>query len=65
VGAEALKAELGRKTVGEYIARHVDLYRKVGSGSVPKIMFPKSTMTGEVGSISSLQAAIEREFAGL
>ncbi|MFN8705196.1 MAG: DsbA family protein, partial [Planctomyces sp.] len=48
VGAEALKAELGRKTVGEYIARHVDLYRKVGSGSVPKIMFPQSTMTGEV-----------------
>jgi protein-disulfide isomerase/uncharacterized membrane protein len=65
VGAEVLKAELSRKTVGEYIARHVDLYRKVGSGSVPKIMFPKSTMTGEVGSVSSLQAAIEREFAGL
>jgi protein-disulfide isomerase len=62
VGREALQKELSRKTVGEYIARHVELYKKVGSGSVPKIMFPKSTMTGEVGSTSSLQMAIQREF---
>lgn len=62
VGAPALQKELSRKTVSEYISRHVELYRKVGSGSVPKLMFPKSTMTGEVGSVSSLQSAIQREF---
>lgn len=63
VGAEALKKELSQKTAAEYISRHVELYRKVGSGSVPKLLFPKSAMTGEVGSVNALVQSIEREFA--
>ncbi len=63
VGKEALVKELNQKTASEYISRHVELYRRVGSGSVPKLLFPKSTMTGEVGSVSAISQAIDREFA--
>ena len=61
VCAEQLQNELARRTVGEYISRHVELYQKVGSGSVPKLLFPRSVMTGEVSSATALTQMIERE----
>ena len=64
VGAQELKAELDKKVAAEYIKRHVELYRRVGSGSVPKIMFPNATMTGAVHSTTTLCSRIERELAG-
>ncbi len=48
VGAEKLKKELASGVPAKYIARHVDLYVKVGSGSVPKMMFSTSAVNGEV-----------------
>ncbi len=65
VGKDLLQKELSQKTASEYISRHVELYRKVGAGSVPKLLFPKSSMTGEVNSLSAISRAIEREFPGL
>lgn len=64
VGKDLLQKELSQKTASEYISRHVELYRKVGAGSVPKLLFPKSSMTGEVNSLSAISRAIEREFPG-
>ena len=61
VGKAELTAELARPHAGDYIKRHIDLYKKVGRGSVPKLMFPKSTMTGEVSSTRTLCRTIERE----
>lgn len=61
VGKEALTAELALPHAGNYLAKHVELYKRVGSGAVPKIMFPRSTMTGQVSSPSTLVSAIERE----
>lgn len=63
VGAEQLKKELGRPTADAYISKHVELYKRVGRGSVPKLMFPGATLTGEVSSSSTLCKTIERELA--
>lgn len=64
VGKEKFARVYASKTPGEYIKRHVDLYEKVGKGSVPKLLFPKATMSGEVGSKTSLCNMIERELGG-
>lgn len=61
VGRDRLAQELQYPTAGEYIARHVQLYGRVGAGSVPKLMFPRSSMVGEVSSTETLCNAIERE----
>ncbi|MEQ9407252.1 MAG: vitamin K epoxide reductase family protein [Fuerstiella sp.] len=61
VGKDRLAAELALPHASDYIAKHVELYKRVGRGSVPKLMFPRSTMTGEVSSISTLCSTIQRE----
>lgn len=61
VGQERLTKELKYPTAGEYIAKHVQLYNRVGAGSVPKLMFPRSSMVGEVSSTQTLCNTIERE----
>ena len=61
VGTAEFRKEYSSTIPGDYIKRHVDLYVKVGSGSVPKLLFPQSTMTGEVNSKSTLVSTIERE----
>ncbi len=63
VGKESLSAELTSAIPGQYISRHVSLYQKVGSGQVPKLIFPTTTLQGEVNSTNSLCNAIERELA--
>ena len=59
VGKAALDKELASKTPAAYIARHVELYKKVGSGAVPKMLFPTRIMTGEVNSVTALSGYIE------
>ncbi len=61
VGADALKAELANPYAGQYIAKHVELYKRVGAGTVPKLMFPKSTISGEMSSTSELCQRIEAQ----
>ncbi len=63
VGREKLVAELALGHAGQYISKHVELYKRVGSGAVPKLMFPKSTMTGQVSSSTTLVSTIRRELA--
>ena len=63
VDKERLKAELSSDVPGQYISRHVSLYKRVGSGQVPKLIFPATTMQGEVNSTITLCNAIERELA--
>lgn len=61
VGAEKFQKEYSSKIPSEYVKRHVDLYKKVGQGSVPKLLFPKSTINGEINSKSTMVSTIERE----
>jgi len=63
VGREALQKELNFPTAAEYIARHTQLYKRVGAGSVPKLMFPNASMVGEVSSTNVLCRRIEQELA--
>ncbi|MEZ6122579.1 MAG: vitamin K epoxide reductase family protein [Planctomycetaceae bacterium] len=63
VGREVLTAELALPHASAYVAKHVELYKRVGRGAVPKLMFPGSTMTGQVSSPTTLVSAIERELA--
>ena len=50
VDKERLRTELSSDVPGQYISRHVSLYQRVGSGQVPKLIFPATTMQGEVNS---------------
>ena len=61
VDKERLKAELRSAVPGQYISRHVSLYQRVGSGQVPKLIFPKTTMQGEVNSTTTLCNTIKNE----
>ena len=63
VGAQALNRELALPHAANYILKHVDLYKKVGRGAVPKLMFPDATMSGQVSSTKTLCQTIERELA--
>lgn len=63
VGKDSLKKEMSSGVPGQYIGRHVRLYQRVGSGQVPKLIFPSTTMQGEVNSVTTLCQAIERELA--
>lgn len=63
VGKAALQAEMKLPHATNYILKHVDLYKKVGRGPVPKLMFPQATMTGQVASTQTLCTTIERELA--
>jgi len=61
VGENAIAQELSRPYAGMYIARHVELYESVGSGSLPKLLFPRTTTVGAVESTSTLIDMIQRE----
>lgn len=61
VGAQEFKKEYDSKIPSEYIKRHVALYKRVGQGSVPKLLFPNSTINGEMNSKETLCRTIERE----
>jgi protein-disulfide isomerase len=61
VGEKALQEELARPWAAKYIAKNVELYHRAGAGSVPKLLFPKSTLVGAVNSTTTLCEIIERE----
>ncbi|HQX49441.1 MAG TPA: vitamin K epoxide reductase family protein [Planctomycetaceae bacterium] len=63
VDKDKLKKELSSDIPSQYISRHVKLYERVGSGQVPKLIFPAVTLNGEVNSSASLCSTIERELS--
>lgn len=50
-----LKSTMSGPTPSEYIQKHVQLYQRAGSGTIPKLLFPKTTT---VGAVESSQAMI-------
>ncbi len=61
VGKDKLDAELAKKTASEYVAKQVELYQKIGAGTVPKLLFPTTTVTGQVGTTDSLIQIIKQQ----
>jgi protein-disulfide isomerase len=60
VGERALQDELNLPHATNYIAKHVDLYERIGSGSLPKLLFLNSTVSGSVESAPTLIDMITR-----
>ena len=61
MGREAIEAELAKTTASRFVQTHVQLYKRVGRGNVPKLMFPSTNIVGEYTSTSSLVDRIVRE----
>jgi len=61
VGENAIQQELALPHAANYIAKHVELYERVGSGSLPKILLPNSTVSGSVESANTLIDMITRD----
>jgi uncharacterized membrane protein len=60
-GKEKLDEELAKKAPGQYISKHAELYNRVGKGTVPKLLFPRTSVEGEMSSGSALVDMIRRE----
>ncbi len=61
VGAQAFNAELAQPHAARYIGKHVEIYRRMGAGPVPKLVFSNTTLTGEMTSSSVLSDTLERQ----
>jgi protein-disulfide isomerase len=61
VGENALAAELNLPHAANYTAKHVELYERVGAGSLPKVLFPTTTVSGSVESAATLIDMITRD----
>ncbi len=62
VGKEKLSAELAKPFASQYIASHVKLYQGAGSGAVPKLLFPRKNVKGEISSSTTLINMIAEQF---
>lgn len=55
-----LQSMLAHSLPSDYIKRHVALYQRCGGGSIPKLLFPKTTVVGAVEGTDSLVRLIEQ-----
>ncbi|HQX50344.1 MAG TPA: vitamin K epoxide reductase family protein [Planctomycetaceae bacterium] len=56
-----LDAELASGVPDQFIARHIELYKRVGQGTIPKLMFPRTSVVGKFSSVDGLVDLIRRE----
>jgi protein-disulfide isomerase len=61
VDKQKLDAELADRVAGQYVAQQVKLYQTIGAGTVPKLLFPGTTITGKVESADSLIQIIRQQ----
>lgn len=61
VGKEKLDEALNNKIVDSYIKKHVEIYRRLGGGTIPKLLFPRTGIVGEYSSVQGLVDFIRRE----
>lgn len=61
VDAVKLNEVVASEIPGQYIAQHVELYKKVGAGNVPKLLFPTTSIVGEFASPEALVDVIKSQ----
>ena len=61
VGKEKLDESLKNRIVDSYIRKHVEIYRRLGGGTIPKLLFPRTGIVGEYSSAQGLVDFIRRE----
>lgn len=60
VGQSQLEKEMAQPTASLFISKHVEMYRRMGAGPVPKLVFPSTTLTGELTSSTVLIDVIRK-----
>ncbi len=60
VDAEKLTTTLNGPIPSEYVSKHISLYQKAGAGTIPKLMFPKTTSVGAIESTDLIVQLIEQ-----
>jgi protein-disulfide isomerase len=60
VGVEALQKELNGPSVKKYIGLHVNIYKRAGRGTVPKLMSSSFTIKGNTNSADELCRILEQ-----
>ena len=61
VGRERLDEQLSKGKASKYIAKNVLLYKEAGSGTVPKIIMPTTTVVGEVTSGNTIAEMVQQQ----
>lgn len=61
VGKEKLAKELTTGVARQYVTRQIEMYQKIGAGTVPKLFLPSATLTGPVGSAEELIRIIQQQ----
>lgn len=61
VDDKKLDAEIASGIPDRYIAKHVEIYQKVGAGAIPKLMFPRTSIIGEYSSVEGMVDVIRHE----
>ncbi len=59
VGSERLTNELAKTVCSQYVDRNVELYKRVGGGAIPKMIFERTTIVGQFTSGESLTDLIK------
>lgn len=54
IGQAELEKEMAQPTASLFISKHVEMYRRMGAGPVPKLVFSNTTLTGELTSSTVL-----------
>ena len=61
VDVKKLQAELATDVPGQYVAQNTELYRRVGAGNVPKLIFPTTSIVGEFTSGDALADIVKQQ----
>jgi protein-disulfide isomerase len=61
VGKENFAKELAGNVSAQYVAKQVELYKMIGAGTVPKLLFTGTTVTGNIGATESLIKVIKQQ----
>ncbi len=61
VDSKKLDVELASGVPDQYISRHVALYKRVGEGAIPKLLFPRTSVVGKFTSVDGLVDLIRLE----
>ncbi|TWU66256.1 Vitamin K epoxide reductase family protein [Crateriforma conspicua] len=60
IGAEQFNQRMASKTPSDYIAKTVFLYKESGAGTLPKLVFPRTTVVGEISSGSTITNLVKQ-----
>ena len=61
VDAEKLNTEIASGVPTQYLAKTVELYKRAGSGNIPKLIFPTTSIVGEFTSSEGLVEVIKQQ----